>query len=105
MILVDTSVLIDFLKGQTNDKIQLFSEILSRNIDFGFSANLKYYGVNKNNNFLVQNITPEPSSLSDSGKTPALPAEYSYCWYFDGEKLRVIDHGKPIDIQRRDSHH
>ncbi|MDD3272403.1 MAG: PIN domain-containing protein [Syntrophomonadaceae bacterium] len=38
MILVDTSVLIDFLKGQTNDKIQLFSEILSRNIDFGFSC-------------------------------------------------------------------
>ncbi len=65
--------------------------------------NLKYYAVNKNNNFLVQNITPEPSSLSDSGKTPALPAGYSYCWYFDGEKLRVIDHGKPIDIQRLDS--
>lgn len=38
MILVDTSVLIDFLKGQSNDKIQLFSEILSRNIDFGFSC-------------------------------------------------------------------
>ncbi|NLX01265.1 MAG: HAMP domain-containing histidine kinase [Syntrophomonadaceae bacterium] len=65
--------------------------------------NLKYYAVNKNNNFLVQNITPKPSSLSDSGKTPALPAGYSYCWYFDGEKLRVIDHGEPIDIQRRDS--
>ncbi len=66
-------------------------------------ANLKYYAINKNNNFLVQNITPDPSSLSDSGKTPALPAGYSYCWYFDGERLRVIDHGKPIDIQRRDS--
>lgn len=38
MILVDTSVLIDFLKGQTNEKIQLFDEILSRNIDFGFSC-------------------------------------------------------------------
>lgn len=38
MILVDTSVLIDFLKGQTNEKIQLFDEILSRNIDFGFSS-------------------------------------------------------------------
>ncbi|MFA7147659.1 MAG: HAMP domain-containing sensor histidine kinase [Syntrophomonadaceae bacterium] len=66
-------------------------------------ANLKYYAVNKSNKFLVQNITPEPSSLSDSGKTPALPAGYSYCWYFDGEKLRVIDHGKAIDIQRLDS--
>ncbi|MDD2586777.1 MAG: PIN domain-containing protein [Syntrophomonadaceae bacterium] len=38
MILVDTSVLIDFLKGHTNEKIQLFDEILSRNIDFGFSS-------------------------------------------------------------------
>lgn len=38
MILVDTSVLIDFLKGQTNEKVQLFDQILSRNIDFGFSA-------------------------------------------------------------------
>jgi signal transduction histidine kinase len=65
--------------------------------------NLKYYAVNKNNNFLVQNITPDPYSLSDSGKTPDLPAEYNYFWYFDGEKLRVIDHGKEIDIQRLDS--
>ena len=38
MILIDTSVLIDFLKGLTNEKIQLFDEILSRNIDFGFSS-------------------------------------------------------------------
>lgn len=38
MILVDTSVLIGFLKGQTNEKIQLFDIILSRNIEFGFSA-------------------------------------------------------------------
>jgi signal transduction histidine kinase len=66
-------------------------------------ANLKYYAINKNNNFLVQNIAPEPASLSDSGKMPALPAGYNYFWCFDGEKLRVVDHGKEIDIQRLDS--
>ena len=38
MILVDTSVLIGFLKGQINEKIQLFDQVLSRNIDFGFSS-------------------------------------------------------------------
>lgn len=37
MILVDTSVLIDFLKGQTNAKTLLFEEILSREIPFGLS--------------------------------------------------------------------
>lgn len=66
-------------------------------------ANLKYYAVNKNDNFLLQNIMPEPSSLSDSGKMPTLPAGYNYFWYFDGQKLRVIDHGKEIDIKRLDS--
>lgn len=38
MILVDTSVLIGFLKGQSDQKIQLFDIILSRNITFGFSS-------------------------------------------------------------------
>jgi len=81
-----------------NDNVETTKRFLDNE-----GANLKYYAVNKNNNFLVQNIKPEPSSLSDSAKIPTLPAEYNYFWYFDGEKLRVIDHGKPIDIQRRDS--
>ncbi len=38
MILVDTSVIIDYLKGKTGDKVQLLEEILSRNIPFGISA-------------------------------------------------------------------
>lgn len=38
MVLVDTSVLISFLKGHTNDKVLIFNEILSRNIPFGISA-------------------------------------------------------------------
>lgn len=38
MILVDTSVLIGYLKGQTDGKIQLFDEILSRDIPFGIAS-------------------------------------------------------------------
>ena len=38
MVLVDTSVLIGFLKGHADDKIFMFKEILSRDIPFGISA-------------------------------------------------------------------
>lgn len=38
MILVDTSVLIDFLKGRTTAKTALSREILLRDVPFGFSA-------------------------------------------------------------------
>ncbi|MDD4238632.1 MAG: PIN domain nuclease [Desulfotomaculaceae bacterium] len=37
MILVDTSVLIDFLKGKTDAKTLLFEEVLTRDIPFGLS--------------------------------------------------------------------
>ncbi|RNC63064.1 MAG: Ribonuclease VapC11 [Candidatus Dichloromethanomonas elyunquensis] len=38
MILVDTSVLIDFLRGKTNDKITFFQQILLKDIPFGISC-------------------------------------------------------------------
>jgi len=38
MILVDTSVLIDFLKGHVNEKSQWFETVLTRDIPFGISA-------------------------------------------------------------------
>lgn len=38
MILVDTSVLIGYLKGQNDSKTLLFKEILARKIPFGISA-------------------------------------------------------------------
>ena len=38
MILVDTSVLIGFLKGHTDYKSQLFEEVLARDIPYGISA-------------------------------------------------------------------
>jgi predicted nucleic acid-binding protein len=38
MVLVDTSVLIEFLKGRHNLKTDLFDEIIARDIPFGISA-------------------------------------------------------------------
>ena len=38
VILVDTSVMIDYLKGRTSDKVLLLEEVLQRNIPFGISA-------------------------------------------------------------------
>lgn len=38
MVLVDTSVIIGYLKGHSNHKIALFNEILARDIPFGISA-------------------------------------------------------------------
>ena len=38
MILVDSSILIDFFKGATHDKIQTFRTILQRGIPFGISS-------------------------------------------------------------------
>lgn len=37
MILVDTSVLIDFLKGQDNLAVHKFSQVIERDIPFGIS--------------------------------------------------------------------
>jgi len=38
MILVDTSVLIDFFKGRRNPGTDLFAEVIDRDIPFGLSA-------------------------------------------------------------------
>ncbi|MBS4030643.1 MAG: hypothetical protein KGZ63_04355 [Clostridiales bacterium] len=38
MVLVDTSVLIGFLKGQVDEKTELFKDVLSRDIPFGISS-------------------------------------------------------------------
>lgn len=38
MILVDTSVLIEFLKGRQNLKTEIFDKIIARDIPFGISA-------------------------------------------------------------------
>lgn len=38
MVLVDTSVLIGFLKGQVDKKTELFKDVLSRGLPFGISS-------------------------------------------------------------------
>ena len=38
MILVDTSVLIDFLKGRENAKTELFANVLDRRLPFGIAS-------------------------------------------------------------------
>jgi predicted nucleic acid-binding protein len=38
MILVDTSVLIDFFNGRHNPKAELFDEVVTQDISFGISA-------------------------------------------------------------------
>ena len=38
MILVDTSVLIDFLKGKENHKTEIFKNVLQRNLPYGIAA-------------------------------------------------------------------
>ena len=38
MILVDTSVVVDFLKGADNEKVGLFEELLVKNAPFGIAA-------------------------------------------------------------------
>ncbi len=37
MILVDTSVLIDYLKGKENEKVSLFQQVMERDVPFGIS--------------------------------------------------------------------
>jgi signal transduction histidine kinase len=49
------------------------------------------------------NIDGGPASLIGPDNIPVLPDGYGYCWYLDGERLRVIDKGVPIDTDRLDS--
>jgi predicted nucleic acid-binding protein len=38
MVLVDTSVIIEFLKGRQGDKVALFAKVLDHGVPFGISA-------------------------------------------------------------------
>ncbi len=64
--------------------------------------NLRYYLVNQATGLTLKN-TGEELSFSPSSGLPVLPGGYSYFWYFDGEKLQVLDNGHPVDIKRTDS--
>jgi signal transduction histidine kinase len=65
--------------------------------------NLIYYAVNKDSGLLVKNIEGDLSPISDPEKMPDLPDGYKYYWYFDGQKVWVIEDGQPVYVERLDS--
>lgn len=64
--------------------------------------NLKYYAANLNTGVILTNME-DTISLSGSGGLPATLTGYDYYWYFDGQKLSVMDHNKLVDTERLDS--
>jgi len=56
MILVDTSVLIDFLKGTDNESVALFEDILDKRIPYGI------------NEFIYQEVLQGSRSISEFNK-------------------------------------
>src|SRR5664280_1182033 len=56
MILVDTSVLIDFLKGAINDYVSLFDDILDKHIPFGI------------NEFIYQEVLQGSKTITEFNK-------------------------------------
>lgn len=58
--------------------------------------------VNQSTGLALKNFEGE-FSFPTSNERPILPDDYSYFWYFDGQKLQVIDNGRPVDIKRMDS--
>lgn len=65
--------------------------------------NIKYCVVNTDKGLLLKNIPGDLGTVLQTGKMPTLPAKYNYFWYFDGQKLWIVDHGKKIDVRRIDS--
>ncbi len=69
----------------------------------GEGENLKYYASNPDTGFVLENMHEDLSTILGPDNLPVLSAGYDYCWYFDGEKVHVLDQGEPVDIQRLDS--
>lgn len=65
-------------------------------------SNLIYWAMNEDTGLAVQSENEVPVLLASAAK-PILPAGYKYCWFFDGEKIRVYDNGKEVDTKRLDS--
>ncbi|MGI6628539.1 MAG: histidine kinase dimerization/phospho-acceptor domain-containing protein [Bacillota bacterium] len=77
-----------------------------RNLLDSEGENLKYYAVNTDSGLVIANIESKEGGMPfvmGSDGIPILPDGYDYCWYSDGEKVLVIDHGEPVDTERLDS--
>lgn len=78
----------------------------ARNLLDSEGENLKYYAVNTDSGLVIANAESKegdmPIVMGPDGM-PVLPDGYDYCWYYDGEKVLVIDHGEPVDTERLDS--
>lgn len=56
MVLIDTSVLIDFFKGNNNEKVRKFEDILDKGIPFGI------------NNYIYQELLQGAKTIKEYGK-------------------------------------
>lgn len=65
--------------------------------------NLKYYVVNRDTGLVLSNIEEQFLPTDPNKRMPDLPKGYDYFWYFDGQKVRVVEDGQPVDVERLDS--
>lgn len=65
--------------------------------------NLKYYAVNRDTGLLLSNIEEQFLPADPNKRMPDLPNGYDYFWYFDGQTVRVVEDGQPVDVERLDS--
>ena len=73
MILIDTSVLIDYLKGTENEYVSFFDEILDKRIPYGI------------NEFIYQEVLQGSKSISEFNKLKE---------YFETIPFYYLSHGK-----------
>lgn len=65
--------------------------------------NLKYYAVNKDTGLFVKNIDDDLLPISDAVTIADLQVGCKYFWYFDGQKIWVVEDGQVVDTDRLDS--
>lgn len=80
-----------------NEKLNSVVRLLSEE-----GENLKYYLVD-GDRVLANNTGSDPSPVIGQDNMPVLPEGYSYCWYFDGQTVLVVDSGSLVDTERLDS--
>lgn len=64
-------------------------------------GNLIYYAVNTDNGLSLQ--SEKAPDLPIYGTKPLLPDGYHYCWYFDGETVKIFEKGQQVNTRRLDS--